>query len=72
MWQIEMWQNSLPLGAPLIPPPLPATLVGNAKEADVWFGRELRAKRARGKFKDLVVFSSVFMLKANALYPFIG
>ena len=34
----------------------------NAKEADIWFGRE-SAREARGKFKDLVsVFCSVFML----------
>ena len=32
----------------------PATLMaGNAKEADIWFGRE-SAREARGKFKDLV------------------
>ena len=42
-------------------PPPPATLMaGNAKEADIWFGRE-SAREARGKFKDLSVFSSVFM-----------
>ena len=37
------------------PPALPpATLMaGNAKEADIWFGRE-SAREARGKFKDLV------------------
>ena len=40
--------------APLPPPPPPATLMaGNAKEADIWFGRE-SAREARGKFKDLV------------------
>ena len=38
----------------LLPPPPPATLMaGNAKEADIWFGRE-SAREARGKFKDLV------------------
>ena len=39
---------------PCPPPPPPATLMaGNAKEADIWFGREF-AREARGKFKDLV------------------
>ena len=39
---------------PPCPPPPPATLMaGNAKEADIWFGRE-SAREARGKFKDLV------------------
>ena len=34
------------------PPPSPTTLVAdNAKEADIWFGRE-SAREARGKFKD--------------------
>ena len=28
-------------------------MAGNAKEADLWFGRE-SARKARGKFKDLV------------------
>ena len=37
-----------------LPPCPPATLMaGNAKEADIWFGRE-SAREARGKFKDLV------------------
>ena len=41
-------------GCPPAPPPPPATLMtGNAKEADIWFGRE-SARKARGKFKDLV------------------
>ena len=36
------------------PPPPPATLMaGNAKEADIWFGRE-SAREACSKFKDLV------------------
>ena len=38
---------------PALPLP-PATLMaGNAKEADIWYGRE-SAREARGKFKDLV------------------
>ena len=41
-------------GNPRESPPPPATLMaGNAKEADIWFGRE-SAREARGKFKDLV------------------
>ena len=37
-----------------LPPCPPATLMaGNAKGADIWFGRE-SAREARGKFKDLV------------------
>ena len=37
-----------------ITPCPPATLMArNAKEADIWFGRE-SAREARGKFKDLV------------------
>ena len=37
--------------APLPFPPPPATLMaGNAKEADIWFGRE-SAREARGKLK---------------------
>ena len=41
-------------GLPPAPPPPPATLMaGNAKEADIRFGRE-SAREARGKFKDLV------------------
>ena len=41
-------------GLPPCPPPPPVTLMaGNAKEADIWFGRE-SAREARGKFKDLV------------------
>ena len=37
-----------------LPPPPPDTLMaGNAKEADIWFGRD-SARKARGKFKDLV------------------
>ena len=44
------------------PPPPPATLMaGNAKEADIWFGRE-SVREAHGKFKKFSVFSSVFML----------
>ena len=42
------------LGGGDCPPCPPATLMaGNAKEADIWFGRE-SAREARGKFKDLV------------------
>ena len=41
-------------GGGLSPALPPATLmVGNAKEADIWFGRE-SAREARSKFKDLV------------------
>ena len=43
-----------PCPPPPPPPGPPATLMaGNAKEADVWFGRE-SARKARGKFKYLV------------------
>ena len=49
----KLWKSII--GNPPPPPP-PATLMaGNAKEADIWFGRE-SAREARGKFKDLVCF----------------
>ena len=55
--------GNCPLPSPLPPPPPPpATLMaGNAKEADIWFGRE-SAREARGKFKDLVCLVVFFML----------
>ena len=54
---------------PAVPPPPPATLMaGNAKEADIWFGRE-SAREARGKFKDLVCLVR-FYVELNALYYF--
>ena len=34
-------------------------MAGNAKEADIWFGRE-SAREARGKFKDLVCLVVLF------------
>ena len=49
----KLWKSIIGGGGGLPPCP-PATLMaGNAKEADIWFGRE-SAREARGKFKDLV------------------
>ena len=51
LWKSIIGREDCP---PYPPPPPPATLMaGNAKEADIWFGRE-SAREARGKFKDLV------------------
>ena len=51
LWKSIIGGGGLP---PCPPPPPPATLMaGNAKEADIWFGRE-SAREARGKFKVLV------------------
>ena len=41
-------------------------MAGNAKEADIWFGRE----SARGKFKDLLCLVDCFYVELNALYYF--
>ena len=53
----KLWKSIIGGGGdfpPALPPPPPATLMaGNAKEADIWFGRE-SAREARGKFKYLV------------------
>ena len=52
----KLWKSIIEGGLPPCPPPPPppATLMaGNAKEADIWFGRE-SARKARGKFKYLV------------------
>ena len=40
-------------GGGIAPLPPGYAKAGNAKEADIWFGRE-SAREARGKFKDLV------------------
>ena len=57
----KLWKSIIGGGGGLPPPPPPpATLMaGNAKEADIWFEF---AREARGKFKDLVCLSTVFML----------
>ena len=45
------------------PPPTTTLMAANAKEADIWFGRE-SAREARGKFKDLVCLV-VFLCRLN-------
>ena len=64
----KLWKSIIGGGGGELPPS-PATLMaGNAKEADIWFGRE-SAREARGKFKDLVCLV-VFYVELNALYYF--
>ena len=54
MYRQNSEKASLVGGGGILPPCPPATLMaGNAKEADIWFGRD-SAREARGKFKDLV------------------